>query len=324
MPRRRGWRCRAPSPRPISICCWPMQNGDIADATVAERAGDSEDLTQSRFNAGPGKCAARWNRPRRCCRMAKVDQLRFAAQRELDVHAIAALTGQGAAAYAGITRPTPDWMRRCRCPTACRPICLARRPDILAARARVDAAAKGREAAHAEFYPNINLAALVGLPGDRPFQPVQRRCLHHGRRARRSICRSSMPARSAPNMPAPPPSWMLAVADYNGAVVSAVKQTADAMTQVKSLAAQRAQQQDARWTAPTRAFASGRGTLRMRPVRPDSHADRRSHLAAGAPADGGAGRRAPPASASPCCCRWAAASIPIRRPTRSPAQDVTP
>jgi len=37
----------------------------------------------------------------------------------------------------------------------------------------------------------------------------------------------------------------VAVADYNGAVVGAIKQTADAMTQVKSLAAQRAQQQDA-------------------------------------------------------------------------------
>ena len=35
------------------------------------------------------------------------------------------------------------------------------------------------------------------------------------------------------------------VADYNGAVVNAIKQTADAMTQVKSLAAQRAQQEAA-------------------------------------------------------------------------------
>lgn len=35
------------------------------------------------------------------------------------------------------------------------------------------------------------------------------------------------------------------VADYNGAVVNAVKQTADAMTEVRSLAAQRGQQEDA-------------------------------------------------------------------------------
>jgi outer membrane protein TolC len=44
------------------------------------------------------------------------------------------------------------------------------------------------------------------------------------------------------------------VADYNGAVVGAIKQTADAMTQVKSLAAQRVQQQDAVDNA-ARAFA---------------------------------------------------------------------
>ncbi|HKB96963.1 MAG TPA: TolC family protein, partial [Rhizomicrobium sp.] len=37
----------------------------------------------------------------------------------------------------------------------------------------------------------------------------------------------------------------LAVTDYNGAVLGAIKQTADAMTQVSSLAAQRVQQQDA-------------------------------------------------------------------------------
>jgi outer membrane protein TolC len=35
------------------------------------------------------------------------------------------------------------------------------------------------------------------------------------------------------------------VAGYNGAVLNAIKQTADAMTQVKSLAAQRGQQDDA-------------------------------------------------------------------------------
>jgi outer membrane protein TolC len=45
----------------------------------------------------------------------------------------------------------------------------------------------------------------------------------------------------------------VSVADYNGAVLGAIKQTADAMTQVKSLAAQRVQQQDA-VTSAQRAF----------------------------------------------------------------------
>jgi outer membrane protein TolC len=46
----------------------------------------------------------------------------------------------------------------------------------------------------------------------------------------------------------------VAVADYNGAVVSAIKQTADAMTQVANLTARRTDQQAALDSA-TRAFA---------------------------------------------------------------------
>jgi len=43
------------------------------------------------------------------------------------------------------------------------------------------------------------------------------------------------------------------VADYNGTVLNAIKQTADAMTQVRSLAIQRARQQEA-VTSAQRAF----------------------------------------------------------------------
>ena len=91
----------------------------------------------------------------------------------------------------------------------------------------------------------------------------------------------------------------VAVADYNGAVLNAIKQTADAMTQVKALPPRRADQQAALDSA-TRAFAPGRGTLQGRSFRPDSHADRGGHAASGAPADGGAGG-------------------PIRHPARDPA-----
>src|SRR5690606_19263811 len=40
---------------------------------------------------------------------------------------------------------------------------LGRRPDVLAARARIEAAASAREAARAAFYPDINLKAFVGV-----------------------------------------------------------------------------------------------------------------------------------------------------------------
>src|SRR5439155_1126385 len=40
---------------------------------------------------------------------------------------------------------------------------LARRPDVAAARAQVQAAAHGVAAAEADFYPNVNLTAFAGL-----------------------------------------------------------------------------------------------------------------------------------------------------------------
>ena len=203
----------------------------------------------------------------------------------MDIHAIAALTGQGADAYADITRPAAAiWMWRCRCPHSLPADLLARRPDILAAQARIEAAMQGREAAHADFYPNINLAALVG------FQAIGLANLFTGNAFTMGVGPAiHLPIFDAGKIRAQyagaTADLDAAVADYNGAVVGAIKQTADAMTQVQSLAAQRAQQQAGGGQRRAR-LRSGRGPLSRGLVRPDSHADRRSHLAAGAPADG--------------------------------------
>ena len=139
-----------------------MQNGDIADATVAERE-EILKLTQGRFNAGLENGSRGGTGQGAAGAGARWTSCAIAAQREMDVHAIAALAGQGAAAYATITRP--DARSGCGAAAAGHAArrSAGRRPDILAARARVDAAAKGREAAHADFYPDINLAALAGF-----------------------------------------------------------------------------------------------------------------------------------------------------------------
>lgn len=94
---------------------------------------------------------------------ARTARLQAEIQRDLAVHNLAALSGQGANAYDKIGRPhiTPD--ATLPLPNALTLDLLSRRPDILAAKARVEAATAGRAAAKAAFYPDINLKAFVGL-----------------------------------------------------------------------------------------------------------------------------------------------------------------
>lgn len=215
------------------------QYGDIADATVREREGILS-ISQGRFEAGleNGSAVAQ---ARSLLSIAKADQLRFAAAREMDIHAIAALVGQGAGAYADIKRPTPNLDVVLPLPEKLPADLLARRPDILAARARVEAGVEGRKAAHADFYPDINLEALAG------FQAIGLSNLLTGD----SLALGVGPALHLPIFDAGKLRAQYAhatadldasVADYNGAVLNAIKQVADAMTQVKSLQAQRLQQ----------------------------------------------------------------------------------
>jgi NodT family efflux transporter outer membrane factor (OMF) lipoprotein len=218
------------------------QNGDIADATVAERT-EILSISQGRFDAGLENASA-VEQAKSLLSIAKADQLRYAAAREMDIHAIAALAGQGAAMYDTVTRPAPDVDAAIPLPDKLPADLLARRPDILAARARIEASVQGREAAHADFYPDINLAALAG------FQSIGLANMFTGSAFTMGIG----PALHLPIFDAGKLRAQYAhatadldssVADYNGAVVDAIKQTADAMTQVKSLAAQRTHQEDA-------------------------------------------------------------------------------
>ena len=137
------------------------RNVDIAGQAVRERQTILE-LTESRVTAGLENAAA-LEQAKALLAMSRIEVMKFEAQRDVSIHAIAALTGQGAAAYAAIERPVAALDTALPLPTALPADLLARRPDILAARARVTAALRGRDAAHADFFPNINLAANIGL-----------------------------------------------------------------------------------------------------------------------------------------------------------------
>jgi NodT family efflux transporter outer membrane factor (OMF) lipoprotein len=235
------------------------QNLDIAHQTVDERQAIM-DLTQSRVTAGLENEAS-LEQAKALLAMARIDVRRAQAQRDIGVHAIAALTGQGAEAYAGIARPAAGIENALPLPQSLPADLLARRPDILAAQARILAAVRGRDAAHADFYPNIDLAAFAG------FQAVGLANLFSGG----AVVAGAGPALHLPIFDAgriraqysrATADLDAAVADYNATVLSAVRQTADALTQVASLADQREQQKLALDSAG-RAFNLARERYRL-------------------------------------------------------------
>jgi outer membrane protein TolC len=94
---------------------------------------------------------------------ARVKMHRAEAERDLGVHALAALIAQGPNIYVTIAPPHPFVENALPMPSHFPADLIARRSDILAAQARIQAALHGRAAARAEFYPNIDFAAASGL-----------------------------------------------------------------------------------------------------------------------------------------------------------------
>ena len=125
---------------------------------------------------------------------------------------------------------------------------LGRRPDIVAARWRVEAAGKEIHAAKAKFYPSLNLTALGGVVNSEVDQLLKSS----------STFAFLGPALSLPifdggrlraNLDKTDAQYDLAVADYNQSVVGALREVADQVNAVRSLADQAAAQQQALNTA---------------------------------------------------------------------------
>jgi NodT family efflux transporter outer membrane factor (OMF) lipoprotein len=223
---------------------------DIADRTVEQRTRLLE-LARKRVAAGLDSRIEEKQAEGQLAE-AKVGRQRAISERENAVHAIAALTGQGGDAYAGVTRPQIDPQAVLPLPEALPADLLSRRPDILAARLRVDAAFSGQKAAKAAFYPNVNLAAFAG------FQAIGLSHLVSGDAGVYGVGPAvHLPlfdARLKPNYEGATAEIDVAIAGYNGAVVSAVQQVADRLSNIDSLRLELVDQAKAR-DAAEQAFA---------------------------------------------------------------------
>lgn len=203
---------------------------DVAQDAVNQRQGIFT-LTATRVRTGlEASAAAKLAETQAAA--AQVDLVRAQALKEIAVHQIAALTGRGADAYA-IARPKLN-ADALALPQALPADLLARRADIAAALARIDAATQGRERARLAFYPDINLIGAAGwaaLGLDRLFTGAS---TQYGAGAAIHLPIFDAGALRARYAGATA-DLDVAVADYNAAVIRAVKETADALTDLQSL-----------------------------------------------------------------------------------------
>ena len=152
----------------------------------------------------------------------------------LDKHAIAALVGAGPDRALTIERPRTSSLQARGLPADASINLIGRRPDIAAARTRVEAASERIAEARASFFPDINIGALVG------FQSLGLGSLFEGG----SRFASVSPAVSLPlfhggalqgQYRGRRGQYDEAVASYDGQLLQALRETADTVTSQKML-----------------------------------------------------------------------------------------
>ena len=162
-------------------------------------------------------------------------------------HALAALAGLAPDRLNDLT-PDLSRLRAAELPDALPADLLGRRADVAAARWRMEAATQGVTAAKAQFYPNVNLTAFVGLASiglDRLIDTGSQQ-YGVGPAIRLPIfdsgaLRAQLRGRTA--------ELDAAVESYNGALLEAVRDTADQLGSLQSLQRQRAEQAQAQAAA---------------------------------------------------------------------------
>lgn len=173
-----------------------------------------------------------------------------AAQQQIDTlrNALAALLGQGPDRGLAIARPQLLKAPAPALPSALPSELLGHRPDVVAARWRVEAAAQGIRTAKASFKPSIDLSGLVGLAST-GFSDLFRSD---------SLLGFGGPAISLPifdggrlrnNLAARDADYDLAVADYDATAVQALHDVVDALQAIRSLDEQSASLQQAQAAA---------------------------------------------------------------------------
>lgn len=168
-------------------------------------------------------------------------------QMALARHALAALTAVPPETYASLS-PRLTGLQPAPVPTAVPADLLGRRADIVAARWRMEAATQGVKSAKAQFYPNINLTAFMGLSSIGLNELVKADSRQYGVGPAIHLpifdsgaLRAQLRGKTA--------DLDGAVESYNGAVLDAVRETADQLQSLRSIERQQAEQVQAQAAA---------------------------------------------------------------------------
>jgi NodT family efflux transporter outer membrane factor (OMF) lipoprotein len=200
------------------------------------------DITRHRLNAGLDT-NVELKQAAGAVPQARVERLTDEAAIDRDVHLLAALSGDGADKYGEIRRPKLHTDTVLSVPNALPMDLLSRRPDVVAARFRVSSSQAGLDAARADFYPNINLMAFAGTVAVGPFDN-----LFHGHAAAYGVGPAlHLPlfdgGRLKANYRANTADIDIAVTAYNQIVLTAVRETADQLSDIASLDTRLVEQQ---------------------------------------------------------------------------------
>jgi NodT family efflux transporter outer membrane factor (OMF) lipoprotein len=215
---------------------------DVARAAVTERK-EFADIVKARADSGLENEAA--------VRQANADVEReeatvFAFEHAVEANKreIAALLGKGPDDAGTLIAPASRFDKAFPLPAILPMDLLARRPDVLAGRWRVEAAAREIGAAKAGFYPNINIAGSIG------YQSLDINTLLKPE----SVFGLIGPAIHLPifaggrlraNLQATVAEYDIAVEQYHRALVNAARDVADQLAAVRSLARQQERQAQA-------------------------------------------------------------------------------
>ncbi len=162
-------------------------------------------------------------------------------------HALAALTAQPMDALDGLA-PSLRAVKATPLPATVPADLIGRRADITAARWRIEAATSDIESAKAQFYPNINLGAFIGLSSIGLDRLVNAGSGQYGvgPAIRLPIFDSG---RLRANLRGKTADLDAAVESYNAALIDAVHDVADQLTSLRSIDRQQAEQAQARTAA---------------------------------------------------------------------------